>query len=46
MIGLAVLIPMGALIALVWFATRAVRRRQREQALDVEPQPGPDPSDR
>ncbi len=45
-IGLAVLIPASVLIALVWLGARGIRRRQREQALDVEPQPGPDSSDR
>ncbi len=34
LITLAVLVPLAALIALGWFGTRELRRRQRERALD------------
>ncbi|MBV8432268.1 MAG: DUF4349 domain-containing protein, partial [Solirubrobacterales bacterium] len=35
LIGAAALVPLGLLAALAWWIATAVRRRRREQALDV-----------
>jgi hypothetical protein len=34
LIALAVLVPLGALLAIAWFGTREIRRRRREAPLD------------